>query len=301
MHLFATLEGSSVTFPVPISPRCLTPAHLKQAVLAHAAGHLAACDDFCLLAADGCPVDSDAAVATAAAAGATLRVAASPSALARGRLRQLRVPPGSEALCEAARVGDCALCRLLVAAGVDPDAVCGRTPTPLELALENGHDAAAAALLACGASIDASADGWAPLHRAAHAGNATLAGRLLALGADPNGAAQHGYAPLHMAAMSGHTAAVGRLLAAGADVDAPLRPCGRTALHLAARHGEAEAAAALLAAGADALRRSNEGQTALAAALTATRNTQAIVALLSRTASEPGCWDPRWAPSPHAR
>jgi ankyrin repeat protein len=98
------------------------------------------------------------------------------------------------------------------------------------------------------------ADGTTPLHRAVHAGDATLVRALLGSGAKPNVANRYGVTPLSLAATAGDAATLGVLFASGADLrhaDASLRD-GQTALMLAARAGRADAVSLLLSRGGDA-------------------------------------------------
>ena len=97
---------------------------------------------------------------------------------------------GNTALMFAARVGDLASAKLLVAAGADVD--------------------------------DADAWGVSATVLAAHAGYAELVDFLLAEGADPNNSAA-GFAALHVAIMHRDEQTVAALLAHGADANAPLR------------------------------------------------------------------------------
>ncbi|KAH8052213.1 hypothetical protein JL722_10313 [Aureococcus anophagefferens] len=156
--------------------------------------------------------------------------------------------------------------------------------TPLHAAAENGHAAAARALLDAGAAVDAgfSMVGVSPLHLAAQYDRPDVAALLLDRGAavdarslnadgasalyprarasgsrrrrgrdDDVGAAA---TALHLAAKNGHGAAVLALLKGGAAVDAPCGADmhGATALYVAASTaGAFGAAVALLDAGAD--------------------------------------------------
>ena len=94
--------------------------------------------------------------------------------------------------------------------------------TPLLFAARSGDAASARLLVAAGADVDAAAaSGTSPLVVAAHSGHGALAAFLLDAGADP-GAADAGYAALHAAALRGDPDLVRALLAHGADPDAVL-------------------------------------------------------------------------------
>ena len=94
--------------------------------------------------------------------------------------------------------------------------------TPLLFAARRGDVASARLLVAAGADVDAAAaSGTSPLVVAAHSGHAALAAFLLEAGADP-GAADAGYAALHAAVLRGDPDLVRALLAHGADPDAVL-------------------------------------------------------------------------------
>ena len=94
--------------------------------------------------------------------------------------------------------------------------------TPLLFAARSGDAASARILVAAGADVDAAAaSGTSPLVVAAHSGHGAVAAFLLAAGADP-GAADAGYGALHAAVLRGDPDMVRGLLAHGADPDAVL-------------------------------------------------------------------------------
>ena len=94
--------------------------------------------------------------------------------------------------------------------------------TPLLFAARRGDVASARLLVAAGAGVDtAAASGTSPLVVAAHSGHGALGAFLLSAGADP-GAADAGYAALHAAVLRGDLPLVRALLVHGADPDAVL-------------------------------------------------------------------------------
>ena len=94
--------------------------------------------------------------------------------------------------------------------------------TPLLFAARHGDVASARLLVATGAAVDdAAASGTTPLVVAAHGNHRELATFLLEAGADPN-AAGAGYAALHAAVLRGDPQLVATLLRFGADPDAVL-------------------------------------------------------------------------------
>ncbi len=140
--------------------------------------------------------------------------------------------------------------------------------TPLLFAARRGDVASARLLVAAGADVDAAAEsGTSPLVVAAHGGHGALAAFLLEAGADP-GAAGAGYAALHAAVLRGDPPLVRALLAHGADPDAilergtparrvsadwrlPHRMIGATPLWVAARFREPAIMRLLAEYGAD--------------------------------------------------
>lgn len=118
-------------------------------------------------------------------------------------------------------------------------------------------------LLAAGLDPNATAaDGLTPLHFAAHNGSAEITRLLLEAGAEANRIDGDGLRPLHYAAPSGGAALVRVLLEHGADPNFTDRD-GRTALHIAARQNPLSAVAELLLnAGADTSAQDRHGNTA---------------------------------------
>ncbi len=156
--------------------------------------------------------------------------------------------------------------------------------TPLLFAARHGDVESARHLLNAGADVDdTGADGNSALVLAAMSGHPRLAEFLLARGANPdaNGA---GYTALHAAMLRADPSLARMLLAWGADPNArltrstpvprwtyefvfTLREKGATPFLLAAKYLEPELARILGASGADPLARTDDGTTALMAAV----------------------------------
>lgn len=98
-----------------------------------------------------------------------------------------------------------------------------RQPLPdLLRAAAHGHHAAVTALIAGGATLEATdALGWTALTAAAAGGHAGIAGELLRAGAKVGATAVDGWSPLAAAVFGGHASTVDRLLDAGADPRTP--------------------------------------------------------------------------------
>jgi ankyrin repeat protein len=167
----------------------------------------------------------------------------------------------SRTLLDAAKAGDAAAARTLVAKGADPNAVDADGSTALHWAVEHDDEALTSALLTAGARARvANRHSIAPLHLAATNGNASIVQRLIASGADVNGATPGGETPLMMAARTGIPETVKALLAHGATVDARESWRGQTALMWAASENNAAAVRLLLEAGADMKATSTNGK-----------------------------------------
>ena len=129
---------------------------------------------------------------------------------------------------------------------------------------------AAIVALVMGVSLPAAAAGQAaddaaPLHRAAHEGDAATVGRLLEAGGEVDLATRHGVTALALASARGHAAVVETLLDGGADPNRA-SPQGETPLMVAARTGVVGSVEALLRHGAGVgvdAREGWRGQTAL--------------------------------------
>ncbi len=172
-------------------------------------------------------------------------------------------PSLNERLLVAARAGDAAAARRLLANGADvsaSDRYLGETP--LHRAAGGGHAEVVRLLLAAGADAEAKdALGETPLHWAA--------ARALVCVDAPNSrearaAAEQGANPGESADVAGYVESVRLLLAAGADVNASDRK-GRMPLHRAAAVGYANVLRELIAQGADVNARTRPGYATLSA------------------------------------
>jgi ankyrin repeat protein len=122
--------------------------------------------------------------------------------------------------------------------------------SPLVDAVKSGDSAAAVALLAKGADVNAAEpDGTSALHWAVHRGDLDLVRRLVRAGARVNAKNDYGATPMSEAAVLADPAILDALLAAGADVESP-NADGQTALMVVARTSQVEAARLLLKRGA---------------------------------------------------
>ena len=129
--------------------------------------------------------------------------------------------------------------------------------------------------------------GTTALHRAAYAGDAAGARKLIAAGADVRAANQFGATPLMLAASTGNAELVKLLLDAGASAN-ERNGEGQTPLMAVARTGNVEAAKLLLSRGADVDAREQwGGQTALMRAA-AQGQPEMVRLLLSRGADPDG-------------
>lgn len=193
---------------------------------------------------------------------------------------------GGQRLVEAARTGNLAAVRALLASGIDVNARVKYDATPLlvaaqenrlavvqaliaahadleaktsdlgvrplDAAADRGHDGVVQALLAAHADIDAAEnDGSTALSRAAQAGHNDVVRTLISAHAKIDTRNAKGGTPLLIAANEGHLDVVKTLLAAGADANARMRDRGATALILAAQNDQGEIVQALLRAHAD--------------------------------------------------
>lgn len=134
--------------------------------------------------------------------------------------------------------------------------------TPLYVAAEYGHPEIMKALIAAGATIDATTSGGnTPLQRAAESGCGACVEVLLAAGANPR--AGTGLPPLHLAVKQGHAGVVGFLLDAGESVNSREAGIGATPLYIAAEWGQVNIAMLLVDRKADIHAKTTGGFTAL--------------------------------------
>jgi ankyrin repeat protein len=125
---------------------------------------------------------------------------------------------GSTALLWAAYNGNLEMTRALLAAGAKPDIANRYGLTPLLQASRTGDTAIITALLTAGATRTPHPEGETPLMAAARSGKVDAIRVLLTRGADVNAQDAHqAQTALMWAAADGHTAAVRALLEAGAD------------------------------------------------------------------------------------
>jgi ankyrin repeat protein len=167
---------------------------------------------------------------------------------------------------------------VVTGAGLRPDAAVAD-------AAKRGDLARVRALIAARADVDAAqGDGMTALHWAADRGDAALAKILLRARANTAVRTRVGeYTPLHIASRKGHVEVVTALLAAAAPVDAPTSS-GATALHLASAAGSVPIVSALLDHQANIEAREREwGQTPLMFAASADR-ADVVNVLLARGA-----------------
>ena len=194
-----------------------------------------------------------------------------PPALLAGALGVAAAVPGvaaqEAALADAARQGDAAAVRSLLARNADADATQGDGTTALHWAAYLNDAETTAALIRAGADVLVTNDyGVTPLALAARNGNARVVSRLLAAGVDPNDprqAVNAGETPLMLAARAGRADAVQVLADAGADVDAQEGWNGQSALMWAAAEGHVPVVETLITLDADIGARSNSGATPL--------------------------------------
>ena len=144
---------------------------------------------------------------------------------------------GFTPLLFAARVGDLASARLLVAAGADVNDAAPDGASALAVAALSGHGAVGAFLLDRGADPNAAEGGYAPLHAAILHRDAMLAETLLSAGADP----------------AARVSASTRYTRDSADFFFPPWFVGAPAFWLAARHRDADIMRLLALHGADPL------------------------------------------------
>ncbi len=159
---------------------------------------------------------------------------------------------GESPLVEAAKKGDVASVRALIAKRVDVNEPGRDGSTALLWAAYQGDLAMAQVLIAAGARPNTpNKYGVTPLLQASRTGSAPIIQALLRAGADLTVTQTEGETPLMAASFSGNVDAVRLLLEAGADVNATDTYQQQTALMWAATEGHTDVVKALLDAKAD--------------------------------------------------
>lgn len=221
------------------------------------------------------------------------------TAIVLGASPPLGSGPPDAPVADAARAGDLARVRSLIAEGQDVNDALGDGMTALHWAAELENPEMAGLLLASGASLSAGTriGSFTPLHVAARAGARSVALLLLAAGADPNArATTTGATPLHLAAESGDAEMIRALVVDGADVDVRDGAWGQTPLFYAANLNRVEALRALIELGADVGATSHSWDVANRSAIdSAARERLNSVLAMLRPESEASS---TWRPSP---
>ena len=166
----------------------------------------------------------------------------------------LAAAPPDARVAEAAMRRDIEAVRTLLRGGADVNAAQGDGMTALHWASLNADLDTMNVLLAAGAATDAltRVGAYTPLHLASQRGHAAAATRLIQAGGRVGAFTATGVQPLHLAAQAGNAQTVTALLDGGADRDARDKTHGRTPLVFAASSDRLDVVAVLLARGADA-------------------------------------------------
>ena len=184
----------------------------------------------------------------------------------RATLQAFSSPPPETRSVElhlAAREGDLAQARSLVAGGAPVNHQDRSGTTPLMAASANGHLEIVQALVAARADVNLQdASGRTALMAAAANRQVEIASALIAAKADVQARDAEGKTALLLAALAGEFEIVRALLKAGADANAA-PPSGESALISASRRGDVGVVQALVEGGADIRARDKEGKTAL--------------------------------------
>ncbi|TVU06249.1 hypothetical protein EJB05_49451 [Eragrostis curvula] len=157
---------------------------------------------------------------------------------------------GESPVLLAAAGGDSGVLEYLVGRGGDPKMADARGSTPLHDAAERGHCETVRLLLAMGVEVDALGQRGTPLHLAAGWGHDQALKILLEHGADPNRIVHHTLSPLMMACCARSLKCIKLLVEAGADVNLRIS-YGSTVLVRAVDMGLTDIVKFLLEAGAD--------------------------------------------------
>jgi ankyrin repeat protein len=159
---------------------------------------------------------------------------------------------GAGRVVEAAKAGDFATVKALIAQKADVNAPDADGTTALHWAVRADDVATVQALIRAGANVNAASRyGMTPLLFAAQNGDAKVVAALLKAGANPNAAMPEGETPLMSAARTGSVDAIKLLVETGAKVDQREQWQGQTALMWAASQNNAAAVKALIELGAD--------------------------------------------------
>ncbi len=166
-------------------------------------------------------------------------------------------------LHQAAKCGDRARVKQLLAEGAQADSRDDEGNTPLMLAAENGRRDVIADLFAAGADVNAkNNEGETALHNAAENSRDEVLADLISAGADVNTADSGGISPLDLSAASDSPVCISVLVKSDADLERADNK-GWTPLHSAAYFGHPAAARALIKHGANVNAANAEGHTAL--------------------------------------
>ncbi|MEQ1757646.1 MAG: ankyrin repeat domain-containing protein [Vicinamibacterales bacterium] len=161
------------------------------------------------------------------------------------------VPSAQSPISTAAKAGDRAAVRRLVAGGANVNTPASDGSTALLWAVYNSDIEMVRSLIAAGAKVDAANRyGMTPLLQASRTGDMPIMEALLKAGASSKLTHEDGETPLMAAARAGRVDAVRLLLARGADVNGTDALQDQTPLMWAAGEGHAEVVSALLEAGA---------------------------------------------------
>jgi uncharacterized protein len=173
-------------------------------------------------------------------------------------LSTVMLSAGRSDVADAAKRGDTAAVRMLLAQRADVNAAQADGATALHWAVYRGDKELTALLIHGGANVRAAnREGSTPLWLASVNGDAAILAALIDAGADPNERLPLGRTPLMVASRTGNVEAMKVLLDHGADVNAKETSRGTTALMWAADEAHAPAVQFLIEHGADINARSN--------------------------------------------